>query len=501
MAREAKYSISIADDAHWRHQIKCQDACPVHTDARGYVRAIAEGDLEKAYLIARGPNPLASICGRVCGAPCELNCRRGSLDAPVSIRALKRYAHETYQDMDLSRELDVIERIRESFAKRDCAGSEEVAALAGLFDGGKVKRASGQPVAIIGSGPAGLAAAHDLVLFGFSPVIYEMESVAAGMLYLGIPEYRLPHAIIEAEVDAIRAMGVEIKTDITIGKDISLSELMEQFASVIVAVGAKKSRPLPVPGAEGRGGYGGGDFLRAVALRRPMTRGQEVVVIGGGNVAYDVSRTALRREVESDVSRTALRLEGVKTVHLCCLEPKEAMLADEVEVSEGAEEGVILHNSYGPDEILLDESGAVRGIRMKKVLSIFDEQGRFAPSYDENDTLEIAADTVLVAIGQQSDFSFVDSERDGIEMTERGTFALDEAHSTSRAGLFVAGDAEHGPKLMIHAIASGKHAARSVYEYVLGKPLTWKESGGQFALSEYEREPDYEVLYRQQPAT
>ncbi len=501
MNGKARFTVTIPGLRHWKEQIKCQSACPVHTDARGYVRAVAAGDLEKAYLIARGPNPLASMCGRICGAPCEVNCRRGTLDKPVSIRALKRYVCKRGKTDDLTRELAAINQVRDHLRNRECAGGEENAVLSALFEEGGYRRASGEKVAIIGSGPAGLAAAHDLALFGFKPVILEMESVPAGMMYLGVPEYRLPRALIHAEVEAIKALGVKIMTNVCVGQDLTLQEVIDAHHAVIIAIGAKKSRPLQIKGAEGRGVIGGVDFLRAVALKRPVAMGENVVVIGGGNVAYDVSRTALRHEVEDDVSRTALRLVGVKNVHLCCLESREAMLADEIEIREGAEEGLLLHNGLGPDEILLNKEGAVTAVRFKRVLSIFDEEGRFAPAYDEDDVTEIPCDTVLVSIGQSCDLSFVDPERDGIAVTERGTFVLDDAQSTTRKGVFVAGDAELGPKLMIHAIASGKRAARSVYEFVMGVPIMLADRSFHVPIEKYFRKPGFEVLPRQSPDT
>lgn len=515
MEADARYKVSVPDNGHWRRQIRCQTACPVHTDARGYIRAISEGDIEGAYLIARGPNPLASICGRICGAPCELNCRRGSLDKPVSIRALKRYASTHHGVEDQGRELALVKRLSEAFENAACAGEEELGALISLVENGRFERASGQKIAIIGAGPAGLAAAHDLALLGFKPVIFEMESVPAGMLYLGVPEYRLPRDLIESEVSMIQAMGVEIKTGVSIGQDITLPELMKCFDAVIVAVGAKKCRTLPIKGAEGKGVIGGVDFLRAVALSWTVEVGRTIVVIGGGNVAYDVSRTAIRHdgeyeqpstpeaqlhhEVADDVSRMALRQTGVRTVHLCCLESREEMLADTVEILEGAEEGVILHNSVGPDEILLDDSGAVRGVRFKKVLSVYDEDGRFAPVFDDASTTEIEADSVLVAIGQQCDFSFLDPARDQVEVTKTGALVLDENQATTRPGLFAAGDAAHGTKLMIHAIASGKQVARSVYEYVMGTALELEETALHVPLPGYTRRPRFESIQRQIP--
>ncbi len=505
-----EYRVRVPDDEHWRSQIKCQSACPVHTDARGYIRAIAEGELERAYLIARGPNPLASICGRICGAPCELNCRRGSLDAPVSIRALKRYVSERWSNEGVARELDTIQKLKDSIEDAVCAGEEEFGVLHSLFDGAGHQRVSGQRIAIIGSGPAGLAAAHDLSLSGFKPIIFEMERVAAGMLYLGVPEYRLPRKLIEAEVNLIESMGVEIRTGVAIGRDIALEELLGEYDAVVIAVGAKKSRHLPIEGAQGKGVFAGVGFLRSVALSEKIALGEDIVVIGGGNVAYDVSRTAIRhkraddaattqldREVADDVSRMALRQAGVKRVHLCCLESREEMLADEAEIRDGAEEGVFLHNALGPEEILLDDSGAVRAVRFKKVVSVYDEEGRFAPTFDDHIKTELSADTVLVAIGQQCDFSFIDSEQDGVELTKLGAVVLNEDQMSTRQGLFVAGDAAYGPKLMIDAIASGKRVARAVYKYVTGTPIEFDQTTAHTALPGYARRPRFESIPRQ----
>ncbi|MBI2438811.1 MAG: FAD-dependent oxidoreductase [Lentisphaerae bacterium] len=501
MSTASRYRVAIPGPEHWKEEIKCQDACPVHTDARGYVRAIASGDVEKAYLIARGPNPLASICGRICGAPCEVNCRRGSLDKPIAIRALKRYAVERHEEQYLAQANRLIAGLDGAFKALACAGVDEQAGLKACFTIGRFERARGQRVAIIGSGPAGLAAAHDLALFGFAPVIFESEGVPGGMLYLGVPGYRLPRKVIKAEIDSILSLGIEARVGVTVGKDVLLAQLLDEFAAVIIAVGAKKSRRLAIKGSQGQGVVGGVDLLRAVALKLPIAIGEQVIVIGGGNVAYDVSRTAIRlsHTVDTDVSRVALRQARVKEVHLCCLESREAMLADEVEIQEGAAEGVMLHNAIGPDEILLDESGRVRGVRFKKVLSIFDAQGRFAPTFDERDTCEIRADTVLVSIGQAVDLSFVDAARDGVQLTPAGALALDEDQSTTRPGLFAVGDAQHGPKLMIHAIASGKKAARSVYKYLMGKELALAQTSGFLSLENYRRETGYESIPRRAP--
>ena len=236
---------------------------------------------------------------------------------------------------------------------------------------------------IIGSGPAGLAAAHDLCLMGIRPVIYEMEPVPGGMLYLGIPEYRLPRNLIEAEIGVIQMLGADVICNTEVGKDITFSELRSRHAAVLIAVGAKKSRKIPIPNIDAVGVSGGVEFLREVALKTDLKLGARVVVIGGGNVAYDVART-LVRQTGYDVSSTALRQKGVKEVHLVCLESLEEMPADLHEVREGEEEGVTRHNSWGPREILVDDSGHVRGVVFRRCVSVVDENKRFAPRFDDS---------------------------------------------------------------------------------------------------------------------
>jgi NADPH-dependent glutamate synthase beta subunit-like oxidoreductase len=372
------------------------------------VRAIAEGDFELAYLIARGPNPLASICGRVCGAPCEAACRRSAIDEAVSIRALKRFVTERFGSESFSREtLRPIELLKRAFGRgqrRDCVGGEELAAFRKSLIGDRWGQGDGAKVAIIGSGPAGLAAAHDLALLGYRPTVYEMEPIPAGMLAVGIPEYRLPRELIRAEVEVIRALGVEFVCNTEVGKDISFAEVRRTHKATIIAVGAKRSRAIPIPGGSGPGVLGGVEFLRDVALDEQSTDstlrqlGQRVVVIGGGNVAYDVSRTVIR-QVGLDVSRSALRQADVAEVHLCCLESIDEMPADDAEILEGHEEGVMLHASMGPVEVLRHPDGRVRGVTFKRCLSVFDDNRRFAPRFDESDRTTIEADTVLWAVG------------------------------------------------------------------------------------------------------
>ncbi len=496
---------SIPDSNYWRSQICCQNACPVHTDARGYVRAIAEGQEELAYLIARGPNPLASICGRVCGAPCEAACRRGDFDKPVSIRALKRYICELFgpegrQDGGKT----LIDFLRQSANRSDvdrCLDKEELLPLLQALTDGSIPRAEGKSVGIIGSGPAGLGAAHDLALLGFSVTLYELENVLGGMLAVGIPEYRLPREVIASEIEAITALGVKGVTGCRVGKDVTFPELRDRHDAVIVAVGAKRSRSLPIPGADAKGVLGGVEFLRDVSVGNPPDLGQSVIVIGGGNVAYDVGRSVLR-QTSVDTARTALRRSGVRKVVLCSLESLEEMPADDVEIIEGDEEGILRQNSLGPKEILTDGSGRVRGVAFQKCLRVFDENRRFSPKFDESDITEIPCETVLISIGQGFDLTFIDAGRDGLEMLPNGAIKCDmETGTTSADDVWVAGDIAYGPKLLIHAVASGKAVARSIYERLMGRTITRESLEIHFPVKDYAREANYEKIDRVEIAT
>jgi formate dehydrogenase beta subunit len=492
-------TVEVPTVDYWQRQIKCQNACPVHTDARGYVRAIAEGRFEDAYLIARGPNPLASICGRVCGAPCEAACRRKDIDAAVSIRALKRFVADRFggslDDHERS-PLNLIRRLIDHTTSRRSFRSEELTGFRQFLGNQKLPaNADGAKVAIIGSGPAGLAAAHDLALMGLRPTIYEMEAVPAGMLAVGIPEYRLPRDLINAEVEFIRALGVKFICNTRVGRDISLSEIRDEHQATIVAVGLKQSRSLPIPGADGEGVLGGIEHLRDVALGRATDLAGQIVVIGGGNVAYDVARTVVR-QTGVDVSRTALREPGVASVHLCTLESLEELPADDVEIIEGDQEGVIRHHSLGPKEILLDHQRHVRGIVFERCVRVFDDSGRFAPQFSATDLTTLPADRVIWAIGQRPDLSFLAAASD-IEMTPRGLPSCDPTTlRTTAADVFLAGDISHGPRLLIDAVASGKQVARHVFEYVSGRKLIEHVELVHLEIPDYVREPDYEKIPR-----
>lgn len=445
--------------------------------------------LTRPYLIARGPNPLASICGRVCGAPCEAACRRGTIDQPISIRALKRFVTEQFgAESGRFRPLELLQRVLTGGRLRECSGEEELVGLRLLLRDLEAPIQDGAKVAIIGSGPAGLAAAHDLALLGCRPVVFEMEPIPAGMLAVGIPAYRLPRDLIRGEVEVIEALGVKFECNTEVGKDISMEEIRKAFGATIIAVGAKRSRFLDIPGASGPDVLGGIEFLRDVSLQGSVNLGQRVVVIGGGNVAYDISRSVIR-QTGIDISRTAMRQEAVRRVHMVSLESLEEMPADDTEIIEGDEEGVVRHHRWGPKEILRDSAGRVRGMIFKRVLRVFDDAGRFSPTFDENETQTIEADTILWAIGQRADLSFVPQNGE-IRLDARGLVECNLSDlSTSAPDVFLAGDIAHGPRLLIDAVASGKNAARSVYRYLTGKTIESKQVMLHLPIPGYKRVP------------
>ncbi|MFI5397914.1 MAG: FAD-dependent oxidoreductase [Candidatus Binatia bacterium] len=503
--------VEVPHEGYHRNLISCQIACPVHTDARGYVRAIAAGNFEEAYLIARGPNPFASICGRVCGAPCEAACRRGKIpradsvgnylgpDRPIAIRALKRFACEQ-AGVDV-RPADEVLAATRAYVPTISADAEEMAALLRAFLRGGFQPARGERVAIIGAGPAGLSAAHDLALMGFRPVVFEVEPVSAGMLAVGVPDYRLPRELIRREVAVIEALGAEIHSGVEVGRDVTFDELRRDYAAVIIAVGAKRSRSLGLAGESGPRVYGGVDLLRAVSLNEPIDLGHDTLVIGGGNVAYDVARTVLR-QVAYDTARTAARLPGTRRVRLVSLETLEEMPADTAEIREGEEEGIERLNGWGPVEIVRDTSGQVTGVTFRRCLRVYDEARRFAPVYDDADRHTVECDTVLIAAGQATDLSFLRNGGTDVEEFRPGWPKVDPASlATTAPGVFVAGDLAHGTRLIIDAVASGKKAARSVYQHVTGHAIRPEAVEANIPLERYRREVGYESLRRTDPRT
>ena len=444
------YQVRVPDATdYWVEMVKCRHACPVHTDACGYVTAIAEGQYEAAYRIARAHNPFASICGRVCGAPCEANCRRGDVDAPVSIRALKRFVTDQFGPET------------GDYAIHRSAHNDLML---------PPNRGDFERIAVVGAGVSGLTVAHDLVRIGYKVTVFEGDSEPGGMLTAGVPVFRLPRELVRHEIDAILSLGVELKCNQRLGRDFTIADLRRQgYKAIFLGIGLPKGRKLPLPGAETPGVIDGMDFLRAFNAGTPLPLGKRVIVIGGGNVAYDVARSAVRphdEHIAYDVARSALRISGDKEVHVVCLESRAEMPADEIEILEGAEEGIHLHNQRGPREVLIAE-GTVSGLRTVRCTAVFDAAGRFQPSFDEAHVEDIPADSIIFAIGQTSDLSFLDSS-DGVA-SERGLIKVNrETYQTTAPDVFACGDIAHGPRLFIDAIASAQIAARSMHDYLRG---------------------------------
>jgi formate dehydrogenase beta subunit len=459
-------------DLDWlESNFPCMKACPVHTQAGRYVSLIAEGRYEEAYRYARTPNPFASICGRVCGHPCETDCRRGKFDSAISIRALKRFLTERYGPESRH----PIEMFPEKPAIRHP-----------------------EKVAVIGSGPAGLSAAHDLALLGYETTVFEAAPTPGGMLHLGIPEYRLPRDVLQAQVREILDLGPELRLNMRLGKDFTLADLRSQgYKAILLAFGLHRSRDLNIPGNDLDGVVKGIDFLLNVNLGYRFSIGKKVIVIGGGNVAIDVARSALRQQQKltletlsssllpdslsesemsvamkelMDVSRAALRM-GAREVQLVCLESREEMPAFGEEIEEGMEEGLKIHPSLGPKRFV-GADGKLTGLETIRCTSVFDANHRFNPVFEEGSESVMACDTAILAIGQASDLSFLKPE-DGVETTRQGTIKIDpESLMSTAPGIFAAGDIAFGPRLIISAVADGKRAAEGIDRYLRGPD--WK---------------------------
>jgi NADPH-dependent glutamate synthase beta subunit-like oxidoreductase/ferredoxin len=483
---------------YYDENIPCLAACPVHTNAGMYVAAIADGNDELAYLTARLPNPFASVCGRVCAAPCEEACRRGQIDRPIAIRALKRFVTEKYgpeSDSDVWRQVAAppLDERPES-------------------------------IGIVGGGPAGLACAHDLRRFGYQVTVYEATDRLGGAMWLGIPEYRLDRAVLAADVDAILATGVHVEYETKLGDDLTLADLRSRHDAVFLSIGATLGRGLDIEGADADG------VLRAIEFLINMNRGFEVnlgsrvIVIGGGDVAMDAARTALRaaeyatnrassgnarlgatdltegdREVATsnvtlsiDAARSARRA-GVGDITVLSLESEAEMPAHDFEIAEAREEGIRFVHRRGPARIVV-EAGAVVGLETVRVVSVFDEEGRFAPVFDRDDLEFHAADTVILAIGQAIDLEVLGD--DGPEISARRTILVDpETGATSLDGVWSGGDAAKGPRTLIDAIADGRRSASAIHRS-FGGATDRVEKGSLVELRQFHRLDD---LYDRQP--
>ncbi|MBI5756772.1 MAG: FAD-dependent oxidoreductase [Nitrospirae bacterium] len=466
---KGKYQVVVPDVDYFAEQVKCRSSCPVGTNSGGYVQAIADGDYERAYAIARAPNPFASACGRVCGHPCEAACRRGNIDEAISIRALKRFVTEKYGVEAIADPRGVL---RFSNARRDL-----------------IKPGTGEKVAIIGAGPAGLAAAHDLALLGYKVTVFEAEPEPGGMMVFGIPHYRLSRRLVKSEIASIEALGVEIRCNTPVGKDLSIKDLKDMgYKAILITVGLQLGRSLPIEGTNLSGVLTGMAFIKAVNYNHPPRIGQKVVVIGGGNVAYDAARSAVR-------------LGPNKEVHLACLETRNIMPADPIEIIEGEEEGIILHDGFGPKRIV-GRDGRVTGLETVKCIRVFDENKRFNPQFAPDSESIIECDTVIITVGQAADLSFI-KEGDGIELARPGVLKVNlDNYKTKASGIFATGDVAYGPKLLITAVAAGQKVARTIDEYLRGVSIKIKRRGVMSPVAgpkEYRMYEDYDRLTRIEP--
>jgi len=513
-----KIPVQLPDFAHWKAQVKCQAACPVSTDAGRYVQLVAEGRDEEAFLVARAPNPFASVCGRVCAAPCEDACRRGAIDAPVSIRALKRFLTERYGVE--SQRPDTQERLRSEPIEEGnrYPGHLPIAPVTFHRTPPPVTR---RRVAVVGAGPAGMAAAHDLALLGYQVTVFDAAEEPGGMMRFGIPEYRLPRGLIRAEIDRIVALGVELRSGTPLSAEFGLSELRKLgYEAVFLAIGVSRGRDLDTQGVELDGVVKAVDYLLNVNRGYRMDLGRQVVVIGGGFVAFDAARTAWRagqdeplpdHEADArvqealDSARAALR-GGAREVTVVSLEDFSEMpvlrtTQGREEFDEARKEGIRFVTRRGPRRFL--GNGHLSAIELRAVCSVFDVNGRFAPVFDDGDRIVLEADSCILAVGQRADVSFA-SPADGLELTPAGGIKVDpETLATTAPGIFAGGDVAFGPRNLIEAIANGKRAARSIHEYLTGGAARLQVSLTVDAIPtrDYRTVAGFEVLDRTAPPT
>lgn len=399
----------------------CTNTCPAHMHIPEYIRAIYDGKIEESVRIMYRTNPLPAICGRVCTHKCETVCAISHRGEAVAIRWLKRYALDS---------LPQEERVR--------VAAEQKAAAA-----------SGKSVGIVGSGPAGLAAAYYLAGLGHAVTIYERMPRAGGTMRYGIPAYRLPDAVLDAEIAAIEALGVEIRTGVTVGRDVTFSDLRSRHDAVILAIGLFDGRTTRMTGWESPGVYRAIDLLRKYRSGEEIPVERKIVVVGGGNVAMDIARTLARLQ--------KIRYGKVDLL-VTCLESRREMPADEEEIEEAMEEGIVIEPSWAPQSVEKDENGKISGLAMCRCDRVFDENGKFSPQLSPEVTYCYAGEQIVEAIGQAPDWSFLTPE-------EQEKLGLVRGRATSLAsgipGVFVVGDILHGPDI-IHAVADGHEAARAV---------------------------------------
>lgn len=414
----------------------CKTECPAHIAIQGYIKLASQGRYTEALELIKNENPFPAVCGRVCPRKCESACTRGDVDDPVAIDEIKKFIAE----QDLKKESRYVPEHRHQYGNR---------------------------IAVIGAGPAGLACAYYLAIDGYNVTVFEKQKALGGMMTLGIPSFRLEKDVVNAEIDILKELGVTFKTGVEVGRDITLSDLRrEGYEAFYLAIGAQSGRMLNIEGEDAEGVIAGVDFLRNVNLGANVRLNGNVIVIGGGNVAIDVARTAVRT--------------GAEDVALYCLESRKEMPALDEEVAEAVDEGISINNSWGPKRIVV-ENGRVMGVIFKRCVRVFDENGRFNPAYDEDDTKLVPADHVLLSIGQGIDWGKL-LDGTNIELNPNRTIKADPfTYQTADPDVFAGGDALTGPQFVIDAIAAGKQAAISIHRAVHpGQSLLIGRSKGEY---------------------
>ena len=433
----------------------CKTNCPAHIGIQGYIKLAAQGRYTEALELIKHENPFPAVCGRICPRACESECTRGDLDAPIAIDEIKKFIAE----QDLNQQKRFVPKIKNNYGKK---------------------------IAVVGAGPAGLSCAYYLAVEGYQVTVFEKQKALGGMLTLGIPSFRLQKKVVNAEIDVLKELGVTFTLGVEVGKDYSLAELRQQgYQAFYLAIGAQASRKLNIEGEDAQGVFGGVDFLRQINLGSELRLHGQVIVIGGGNVAIDVARSAVR--------------VGAESVMMYCLELREQMPALKEEIDEALAETIDIQNGWGPKRILTRDE-QVTGVEFKQCVSVFDAQGRFNPVYDESVTRVVAADAVLVSIGQAIEWGGL-LDNSSAELNPNRTLKADAlTYQTGQADVFVGGDAYTGPRYAIDAIAAGKQAAISIHRFVHpGQSLTIGRSKREYqALDKSELNlPGYDRTARQ----
>ena len=410
----------------------CKTACPAHIAVQGYLKLAAQGKYKEALQLIKRDNPFPAVCGRICNRRCEDACTRGTIDQAVAIDEVKRFIAQ--QDLN---------------AETRFVPEKVIPKVDGEFE---------EKIAIIGGGPAGLSCAYYLAEKGYRPTVFEKEKQPGGMLMHGIPEFRLEKDVIEAEINVLRALGVEFHCGVEVGRDVTIPELREQgYKGFYVAIGLQSGGKLGVPGEDAEGVKAGIELMREVNLEGKKSLSGRVVVIGGGNIGADVARTALRC--------------GAEKVSLYCLEDYDSMPMGVEDRTECEEDGIEIHAGWGQTEILA-ENGKCSGIRFRKCLSVRNAEGRFAPTFDDNTTEEVPYDMVLYCIGQKVDWKGLLTGT-AVELNPNGTAKADPVtYQTAEPDIFVGGDVYTGQKFAIDAIAAGKQGAVSLHRWVQDATLT-----------------------------